>query len=77
MPYISYFIFRIYWPDGPIEARFHIEPQWDGGRKFCSRGLGHGLGHMTQMAVTPIDGKNPSKIFLLQNQRAMTLWLGM
>ena len=35
-----------------------MEPQWDGGTKICSRGLGH----MTKMAATPIYGKNPSKI---------------
>ena len=38
---------------GPIEARFHVEPPWDGGTKVCSRGPGH----MTKMAAMPIYGK--------------------
>ena len=40
---------------GPVEAKFHMEPQWDGGTKVYSRGLGH----MTKVATTPIYGKNP------------------
>ena len=43
--------------DGPIKAKFYVEPPWVGGTIFCS---GH-LGHMTKMAATPIYGKNPSK----------------
>ena len=43
----------------PIKAKFYVEPPWVGGRKFCSRHLGH----MTKMAATPIYSKNPSKIF--------------
>ena len=35
---------------GPIEAKFHIEPPWDGGMKVCS----NGPGHMTKMATMPI-----------------------
>ena len=31
----------------PIKAKFHMEPQWNGGTKVCSRGLGH----MTKMAA--------------------------
>ena len=42
---------------GPIKAKFHLEPQWDGGTKVCSRGLGH----MTKVAATPIYDKTPSK----------------
>ena len=42
---------------GPIKAKFHTEPQWDGGTKICSRGLGH----MTKVATTPIYGKNLQK----------------
>ena len=42
---------------GPIKAKFHMEPQWDGGTKVYSRGLGH----MTKMAATPIYGKNLQK----------------
>ena len=43
----------------PIKAKFYVEPPWVGGTKFCSRHVGH----MTEMAATPIYGKNPSKIF--------------
>ena len=25
----------------PIESKFHVEPPWDGGMKFCSNGPGH------------------------------------
>ena len=38
---------------GPIEAKFHVEPPWDGGTKVCS----NGPGHMTKMADMPIYGK--------------------
>ena len=38
---------------GPIEAKFHVEPSWDGGTTVCS----NGPGHMTKMAAMPIDGK--------------------
>ena len=58
---------------GPIEAKFHMEPQWDGGRKVCS----WGLGHMKKMAATSICGKNPSKIFFPRTKGPMTLCLGM
>ena len=44
---------------GPIKAKFHMEPQWDGGTKVCS----NGWGHLIKMADMPIYGKNPSKIF--------------
>ena len=37
-----------------IEAKFHVELQWDGGTKVCS----NGPGHMTKMAAIPIYGKN-------------------
>ena len=30
----------------------------------------NGLGHITKMAATPIDGKTPIKNLLLKNQRA-------
>ena len=39
----------------PIEAKFHMEPPWDGGMKVCS----NGPGHMTKMAAMPIYGKTP------------------
>ena len=35
---------------GPIEAKFDMEPPWDGGTKICS----NGPGHMTKMAAMPI-----------------------
>ena len=35
---------------GPIEAKFHMEPPWDGGMKPCS----NCPGHVTKMAVIPI-----------------------
>ena len=56
-----------------MKAKFHMEPQWDGGTKVCSRGLGH----MTKMAATPMYGKNPSKIFSTRTKGRMTLWFGM
>ena len=38
----------------PIEAKFHVEPPWDWGRKACS----NGPGHLTKVAAMPIYGKN-------------------
>ena len=38
----------------PFEAKFHLEPPWDGGTKARS----NGPGHMTKMAAMPIYGKN-------------------
>ena len=42
---------------GPIEAKFHMEPPWDGGTKVCSTGPGH----MTKMAAMPLYDKNLKK----------------
>ena len=39
---------------GPIEAKYHVEPQWDRGTKICS----NGLGPLTKIAAMPIYGKN-------------------
>ena len=39
---------------GPNEAKFHMKPPWDGGKKVCS----NGPGHMTKMAAMPIYVKN-------------------
>ena len=52
---------------GSMEAKFHLEPNfiWDEGMKGCS----NGPGHMTNMAATPIYGKN-IKYLLLWNQKA-------
>ena len=38
----------------PIEAKFYMEPAWDGGKKAYS----NGPGHMTKVAAMPIYGKN-------------------
>ena len=38
----------------PIEAKFHVEPPWDGGMKVNT----NGLCHITKMAAMPIYGKN-------------------
>ena len=51
---------------GPIEAKFHVEPPWNGGMKICS----NGPGHMTNMATMPIYGKNKSSLEL---KRPVTL----
>ena len=40
-----------------IEAKFHMEPPWDGGTKV----YWNGRGHMTNMATMPIYGKNIRK----------------
>ena len=50
---------------GPIEAKFHIEPPWEGGMKFCS----NRLGYMTKMATMPIMVKT-LKNLLLRNRKA-------
>ena len=42
-----------------IEAKFHMEPPWDGGTKICS----NGPGHLTKKAAMPIYGKNLKKSF--------------
>ena len=39
---------------GPIEAKFRMEPPWDGGTKVYS----NGPGHMTKVAAMPIYSKN-------------------
>ena len=54
--YSKIFFSKTAWP---IKAKFYVEPPWEGGTKVCSRHLGH----MTKMAVMPIYGKNPLKIF--------------
>ena len=33
----------------PIEAKFHVEPQWHRGTNVCS----NDLGHMNKMAAMP------------------------
>ena len=41
----------------PIKAKFHVEPPWEGGKKFYI----NGSGHMTKMIAMPIYGKNLKK----------------
>ena len=41
----------------PIKAKFHVQPQWEGGRKICS----NDPEYMTNMATMPIYGKNLKK----------------
>ena len=53
----------------PVEAKFHVEPPWDGSTKVCS----NGPGHMTNMATMLIYGKNIKKIFFPGTKRLMTL----
>ena len=53
---------------GPIELNFHIKTLLDVGTKVCS----NGPGHMTKMAVMPIYGKKPFKIFS-RTRKLMTL----
>ena len=50
---------------GPSEAKFHMEPLWDGRTKVCS----NGPGHMTKMAAVPYKVKT-LKNLLLWNQKA-------
>ena len=47
-----------------IEAKFHVEPPWDGGTKVCS----HGPGHKTNMAAMSSMVKTFKN--LLWNQKA-------
>ena len=58
--------------NGPIEAKFHMEPPWDGATIVCS----NGPGHMTKLAAMPIYGKN-LRNFFSGTKRPMTLKLGM
>ena len=38
----------------PIEAKFYVQPPWQGGKKVYI----NGPGHMTKMAAMPIYSKN-------------------
>ena len=58
---------------GLIEAKFHVEPPWDGGTKVCSQGPGH----MTKVAAMHIYCKNPSKIFFSGTAGPVSTKLGM
>ena len=52
----------------PIEAKYHLEPPWDGGTKVCS----NSPGHMASIAAIPMYGKNLKKL-ILWNQKANDL----
>ena len=52
----------------PIEAKFHVDPPWDGGNNACS----NYSGHMIKMATMSIY-----KIFFSGTERPLTLKLGM
>ena len=41
----------------PINAKFYVEPTWEGGTKVYI----NGPGHMNKMAAMPIYGKNLKK----------------
>ena len=58
---------------GPIEAKFHVAPPWDGGMKVYS----NGSGHLTKMAAMPIYGKNLKKSCSPEPKGRMILKLGM
>ena len=45
---------------GPYEAKFHMEPPWDGGTKVCS----NSPGLVTKMTAMPIFGKSLKNLFL-------------
>ena len=55
---------------GTIEAKFHMEPPWDGGMKVCS----NGPGHMTKMAAMPIYGKNLKNLHWNQKADDLETW---
>ena len=57
----------------PIKAKFHVEPPWEGGKKFYI----NGSGHMTKMIAMPIYGKNIKKIFSYRFNCPMFIKLGM
>ena len=59
----NFFFLETAWP---IEAKFYVEPPWDGAMKVWSTGLCH----MTKMAAIFIYGKNLKKNHLLWNQKA-------
>ena len=46
----------------PIEAKFHVKLQWDGGTEVCS----NSLVHMTKMVAMPIYSKHVKKSSALE-----------
>ena len=65
----NFFFLETAWP---IEAKFYMEPAWDGGMKVWS----NGQGHMTKMAAMPLCGKNLKKNIFSGTKRLMTLKVG-
>ena len=57
----------------PIEAKFYVQPPWQGEKKVYI----NGPGHMTKMVATPIYGNNPSKIFFSRTGGPIFTKLGM
>ena len=55
----SFFFLETAWP---VEAKFYVEPPWDGGTKVWS----NGLYHLTKLAAMPIYGKNIKKSYSLE-----------
>ena len=55
---------------GPIEAKIHMEPPWDGGTKVGS----NGPGHMTKMAAMPIYGKTLKNLLRSQKADDLETW---
>ena len=47
-----------------IEVKFHVEPAWERETTIDI----NGTGYMTNMAITPISGKNLLNIILTQQQ---------
>ena len=52
LPLFSNFFFSE--TNWPINAKFHVNPPWEVGKKVYV----NGTGHMTKMATMPIYGKN-------------------
>ena len=66
--YVCVSTFEKFFSSKPIEAKFHVEPPWDGRTKVCSKDPGH----MTKMAAITIHSKG-LKNFLLRNRKAYGL----
>ena len=61
-----FYIFKLlFWSTArPTEAKFHVEPQWEGKTKVCS----NSLGHMTKVAAMPIYGKSIKNSSTLESE---------
>ena len=56
-----------------IEAKFHVEPPWNGGTKFWS----NGPGHVTKMAAMPIQvtwPRWPPCPYMVKTFKTLLLW---